>query len=46
MTSLIIHVMQTLLDLEQHTTDAVIDLRCDPLRSHVHAGCTHFKHML
>jgi len=36
--------MQTLLDFEQHITNAVIDLWQEYLRSNVHAGGRHFKH--
>jgi len=46
MTSLIIHMMQTLSDFKQDIIDAVIDLWHSHLRSHVHAGSRHFKHML
>jgi len=45
-TSLIVHLMHTLSDFEQDIIDAVIDLWCDHLRSHVHAGGRHFKHKL
>jgi len=44
-TLLIVHLMQTLSDFEQHIIDAVIDLWHDHLRSHVHAGGRHFKHI-
>jgi len=38
--------MRTLSAFEQGIIDAVIDPRCDYLRSHVHAGGKHFKLML
>ena len=44
-TSLIIQLMQTLLDFEQDIIDAVIDPWHKCLRSHVHGG-RQFKHML
>jgi len=45
-TSLIVHLTQTLSNFKQDITDAVIDLWHDCLRSHVYAGGRHFKHML
>jgi len=45
-TSRVVNLMQILSDFEQDIIDAVIDLWCDRLRSHVRAVGRHFKHML
>jgi len=44
-TSIIIHLMQTLWEFQQDITDAVIDQWHEHLRWHVCAGGGHFKHM-
>jgi len=46
LTSLIVHLMQTLLDFEQDITDAVTDPWQDHLRSDVHGAGTLQTHAL